>query len=155
MIYPQRPLATRRALFGVALAMALVERRARAATLPALAVWKDRSCSCSCCSGWASHMRTAGFVATAVETGDMAAIKRRFAVPAALQSCHTATLDGYVLEGHVPAQDVRRLLAERPPARGLAAPGMPASAPGMDMPGQPYRVILFGAASGDRVFAQH
>jgi len=100
-------------------------------------------------------MRTAGFPAAVAETDDMEAVKRRFAVPDALQSCHTATVDGYVLEGHVPAQDVRRLLTERPAARGLAAPGMPASAPGMDLPGQPYRVILFGTVSGDRVFAQH
>jgi len=151
--FQPRHLATRRALLGAALASPLVARWAQAAGLPALAVWKDRSCTC--CGGWIAHMRTAGFPAAVAETDDMEAVKRRFAVPDALQSCHTATVDGYVLEGHVPAQDVRRLLTERPAARGLAAPGMPASAPGMDLPGQPYRVILFGTVSGDRVFAQH
>jgi hypothetical protein len=73
----------------------------------------------------------------------------------ALQSCHTARAGGYVIEGHVPAGDVRRLLAERPQARGLAAPGMPASAPGMDQPGEAYDVVLFGSPAGERTWARH
>ena len=85
----------------------------------------------------------------------MVAIKRARGVPDDLQSCHTAVVDGYVIEGHVPASDIVRLLAERPQARGLAAPGMPASAPGMDEPGEPYAVVLFGTPAGDRVYAQH
>ena len=81
---------------------------------------------------------------------------RMAGVPDDLASCHTARVGGYVLEGHVPAEDVKRLLAERPQARGLAVPGMPQDAPGMDMGvGQPYQVMLFGAAGGPQVFARH
>jgi hypothetical protein len=154
---PVRPgwLAGRRAMFGALLGPLLLVPAARAVAAPALTVWKDRSCGC--CGGWVAHMRAAGIAASVVDTDDMDAIKLRLGVPDALQSCHTATLEGYVLEGHVPAQDVQRLLLQRPVARGLSAPGMPPSAPGMDAPGphQPYAVILFGTATGDRLFAQH
>jgi hypothetical protein len=85
----------------------------------------------------------------------MAAIKRARGVPDDLQSCHTAVIDGYIIEGHVPANDVVRLITERPAAKGLSVPGMPASAPGMDQPGEPYTVILFGLSGGNRTFAQH
>ena len=83
-------------------------------------------------------------------------MKRMAGVPDDLASCHTARVGGYVLEGHVPADDVKRLLAERPQARGLAVPGMPQDAPGMDIvSGQPYQVVLFGAAGGPQVFSRH
>ena len=86
----------------------------------------------------------------------MAGIKQARSVPDHLVSCHTAVVDGYLVEGHVPAADVLRLIRQRPAAKGLAVPGMPATAPGMDQPsGQPYRVVLFGAIGGDRVFARH
>ena len=126
---------------------------ARAAGLPSLAVWKNPSCEC--CDGWVKHLRKAGFGTTVRSSDNMVAIKRARGVPDDLQSCHTAVVDGYVIEGHVPASDIVRLLAERPQARGLAAPGMPASAPGMDEPGEPYAVVLFGTPAGDRVYAQH
>lgn len=117
-------------------------------------VWKSRSCGC--CGAWIDHLREAGFPVTAHDTEDMAPIKARHGVPAPLQSCHTATVDGYVIEGHVPADDIRRLLTERPKARGLSAPGMPASAPGMDMGHEPYEVVLFGGSGGGaKVFARH
>ena len=99
-------------------------------------------------------MRAAGFEATVHEVADLQAVKAVNGVPDKLQSCHTATVGGYVVEGHVPASDVRRLLAERPRAKGLAAPGMPPSSPGMDIPGTPYEVILFGGGA-DRVWARH
>jgi hypothetical protein len=90
------------------------------------------------------------------EVADVRPIKAANGVPEALWSCHTAVVDGYVVEGHVPAADVRRLLAERPPAKGLSAPGMPPSSPGMDIPGTPYEVVLFRAApGGERVWARH
>ena len=76
-------------------------------------------------------------------------------MPNDLQSCHTAVIDGYVIEGHVPATDVKRLITERPSAKGLAAPGMPSSAPGMDQPGEPYTVILFGTPTGNRTYARY
>nr|WP_264185409.1 DUF411 domain-containing protein [Roseicella aerolata] len=120
---------------------------------PRIEVWKDANCGC--CEGWVRHLQRAGFAAQARDVADMAAVKRAHAVPEPLWSCHTALLEGYVIEGHVPAGDLRRLLAERPAARGLSAPGMPASAPGMDIPGEPYDVILFGAPEGERLFARH
>ncbi|PWC26759.1 DUF411 domain-containing protein [Teichococcus aestuarii] len=116
-------------------------------------VWKDPSCGC--CEGWVKHMQAAGFDASVQDVANLQAVKAAKGVPDALQSCHTATVGGYVIEGHVPAADVRRLLAERPRAKGLAAPGMPPSSPGMDIPGTPYEVVLFGAAGGDRVWARH
>lgn len=116
-------------------------------------VWKDATCGC--CDGWVKHMKAAGFEATVHDVTDLQAVKAAHGVPDALQSCHTAVVDGYVVEGHVPAADVRRLLAERPRAKGLSAPGMPPSSPGMDIPGTPYEVVLFGAPGGDRVWARH
>lgn len=121
---------------------------------PAVEVWK--AASCECCEGWVRHMRAAGFEVTVHTVDDVTPMKRMAGVPDDIASCHTARVGGYVLEGHVPADDVRRLLAERPQARGLAVPGMPQDAPGMDMGvGQPYQVMLFGAAGGPQVFARH
>lgn len=120
----------------------------------AVEVWK--AASCECCEGWVRHMRAAGFEVTVHTVDDVTPMKRIAGVPDDLASCHTARVGGYVLEGHVPADDVRRLLAERPQARGLAVPGMPQDAPGMDMGvGQPYQVMLFGGAGGSQVFARH
>lgn len=116
-------------------------------------VWK--SPQCGCCGGWVDHMRAAGFTVKVHDTDDMDQVKAAKGVPAAMGSCHTAMVDGYVVEGHVPADDVRRLLAERPRAKGLAAPGMPQDAPGMDMrTGEPYDVLLFGDGEA-KVFARH
>jgi hypothetical protein len=148
------PTVARRSLLGLGLAAtALSVGTTRAAQGPALEVWKDPSCGC--CEGWVKHMRAAGFEATVYDVADLQAVKAANGVPDTLQSCHTATVGGYVLEGHVPAADVRRLLAERPRAKGLAAPGMPPSSPGMDIPGTPYEVVLFGGGGGDRVWARH
>lgn len=127
---------------------------ARAQGTPRVEVWKDRYCSC--CNGWIVHLRRAGFSVATQDVADMPAIKRAQGVPEALWSCHTARIGDYVLEGHVPPADVRRLLAVRPTSIGLAVPGMPAAAPGMDMGGEAYEVILFGPAGDDqRVFARH
>lgn len=125
---------------------------APAASAGDVTVWK--SAYCGCCGGWIDHMRAAGFRVTVHETEEMDAVKAEQGVPEALASCHTATVDGYVLEGHVPAADVTRLLAERPAARGLSVPGMPQSAPGMDNPGEPYTVVTFGNGA-PQVFARH
>ena len=118
-----------------------------------VAVWKD--VGCGCCNVWVAHMRNAGFSVQAQNVVAMDAIKTARHVPEALRSCHTAVVAGYVLEGHVPAADVMRLLREKPEAQGLAVPGMPQSAPGMDGPGEPYRVVLFGAPGGDAIYAEH
>ena len=128
--------------------------------LPALAdapeaITVHRDPSCGCCGAWIEHLRGAGFSPTVAETGDVAAVKRRLGVPSELASCHTAEVRGYVVEGHVPAEAIRRLLAERPQATGLAVPGMPAGSPGMEG-GAPeiYEVVLFGP-QGRRAFARY
>lgn len=144
----------RRAALGLLLA-ATAAPLAAAVAAPAIRieVWSDPTCGC--CEGWVRHMRAAGFEVAVREVADVQPVKAANDVPEALWSCHTARVDGYVVEGHVPAADVRRLLAERPQARGLSAPGMPPSSPGMDMPGTPYDVILFGVPDGDRTWAWH
>jgi hypothetical protein len=153
-------IITRRSLLKTLLAGAAVAALASALPLPALAappsvaVWK--AASCGCCEGWVKHMRAAGFPVQVTEMDDVSPVKARQGVPAALQSCHTAIVDGYVLEGHVPAPAVLRLLAERPRARGLAVPGMPLSAPGMDAGADHYDVVLFGLADGGtRIFERY
>lgn len=118
---------------------------APAADAPLLAVHK--SPTCGCCIVWMAHLRDAGLRTEAHDTDALAAFKREAGVPEDLQSCHTAVVEGYFIEGHVPAADIQRLLAERPDARGLAVPGMPLGSPGMEVPsGQvmPYTVFLVG-----------
>lgn len=120
-----------------------------AAPLPLVRVAKDPSCGC--CDDWVSHIEAAGFPVRVAESGDMGGLKRRLGVPVELASCHTAQVDGYVIEGHVPAAALHRLLAERPEARGLAVPGMPAGSPGMEFPDllpETYDVFLFGPTIG-------
>ena len=102
-------------------------------------------------------MRAAGFDVQARDLGQpaLAAKKAAAGISGGHASCHTAFVGGYVIEGHVPAEDVRRLLAERPEAPGLAVPGMPAASPGMDMGSEPYEVLLVGDDGSARVFARH
>jgi hypothetical protein len=110
---------------------------------------------CGCCGEWVKHVRRHGFPVQAQLVDDVAAAKRRLGVPQALWSCHTALVDGYAIEGHVPAADIERLLAERPQVSGLAVPGMPVGAPGMEQgAAQPYVTLAFGAG-GNRLFAPH
>jgi hypothetical protein len=101
-------------------------------------------------------MRAQGYTVTVHQDQSMATVKARLGVPPGAMSCHTALIDGYVIEGHVPVEDIRRLLAERPEALGLAAPGMPMGSPGMEM-GAPerYNVLLIGRDGSTRVFATH
>jgi hypothetical protein len=129
--------------------------RRSAAAAPRLTVTKDPSCGC--CSGWIKHVRSAGFDTLVHELSDLTALKSSLSIPAALVSCHTAEVDGYVIEGHVPASAIRRLLSERPQAIGLAVPGMPIGSPGMEVPGSPdetYDVVLFGPR-GRKVYARY
>ncbi len=124
---------------------------AQPAEKPGLVIYKDPGCSC--CGNWQRHMQAAGFATAVEEITDMTSVKTRFRVSEDLVSCHTAAIAGYVIEGHVPASAVNRLLGEKPIATGLAVPGMPAGAPGMDVSTEAYEVILFGAA-GRRVYAR-
>lgn len=107
-----------------------------------------KSATCGCCSKWAARMREAGFTVEEAVEADMASVKARLAVPAAMQSCHTAEIEGYIVEGHVPADAINRLLTERPRVTGVAAPGMPMGSPGMEMgEAEVYALYLFDAAS--------
>lgn len=104
-----------------------------------------KSPSCGCCKEWINHMTDAGFELEAIDHGNLTAIKKQHGVSPQLASCHTAVIDGYVVEGHVPAQDVKRLLAEKPTLTGISVPGMPLGSPGMEYNGQTqaYKVIGF------------
>jgi hypothetical protein len=129
-------------------------RKLAAEELPKLAVTKDPNCGC--CHGWTDHTRAASFPVEIVETGELNQAKARLGVPRHLAACHTAEVDAYVIEGHVPASAIRRLLAERPQIKGLAVPGMPVGSPGMEVEGTPpeiYDVIAFGP-SGETRFAR-
>lgn len=116
-----------------------------------------KSTGCTCCDAWVAHMKSAGFTANVDEVADVGPVKSRLGVPANLVSCHTAEVDGYFLEGHVPAADALRLLVERPTAKGLTVPGMPLGSPGMEVPGQSqaYDVLLVAADGSTRKFAHH
>ena len=115
-----------------------------------------KSPTCGCCKLWVDHLRDAGFDVEVRDKGDVTPHKQRLGVPPRLASCHTAVVDGYVIEGHVPAEDVRRLLATRPDVVGLAVPGMPMGSPGMEFGApEPYDVIAFGRDGSTRVFASH
>ena len=148
-------LPTRRAaiVLLVAAGIAASGTKLQAEGRPAVVVHKDPSCGC--CSAWVRHMTAAGFVVTVVETAHVDAVKARLGVPNRLASCHTAEVSGYAIEGHVPAPAIVRLLAEKPAAKGLAVPGMPSGAPGMDDPSpEIYEVILFGG-DGQRTYARY
>lgn len=146
----------RRHLILGALAAPLLVRTARAAT-PPMEVYK--SPSCGCCSAWIAHVREAGIPATArdIPQETLWALKDRLGVGAELASCHTALLDGFVIEGHVPAADILRLLETRPEALGLAVPGMPIGSPGMEMGArrEPFETLLMRHDGGSEIFARH
>ena len=137
-------------------AAAVASRQATAQTRIPIAVYKDKNCGC--CHLWVEHMAANGFAPAVTDAADMKPIKVRYKVPAKLESCHTAFVGGtYVIEGHVPAADVKRLLAQKPTGIvGLTVPGMPQSAPGMDVkPFQAYSVLTFDTAGKTTVFAKH
>ena len=112
--------------------------------------------TCGCCRGWVDHMREAGFAVEVHDLTDLTPVKDEAKVPAELRTCHTAKIGGYVVEGHVPAADVKRLLAERPAIAGIGTPGMPVGSPGMEgMYRDRYDVLTFGGKEKPRVFASH
>lgn len=122
--------------------------------LPTVNVYKTPTCGC--CSKWVDHMRASGFAVVTHDMNDVTAHKQRLGVPPAMGSCHTAEVAGYLIEGHVPAADIKRLLADKPTAKGLVSPGMPQSAPGMDMPGKiPYEIFLVRQDGSTTTYARH
>ena len=124
------------------------------ATAPPVLMY--RSPTCQCCARWAGYMRRAGFAVTIVDTAHVTAVRRAHAVPDSLAACHTATVAGYVVEGHVPAADVARLVVSRPRIRGLALPGMPRGSPGMESALRTrFAVRAFDSSGAAWVVARH
>jgi hypothetical protein len=135
---------------------ALAPSNVEAARVSSLTVYKDPSCGC--CTKWIDHLRASGLKPTVHDRTDMDTLKDSLGVPAALRSCHTAVAGKYVIEGHVPAADVKRLLATAPKGIvGLAVPGMPIGSPGMEMGGRTdhYDVVAFTANGATKLFARH
>ncbi|WP_311220598.1 MULTISPECIES: DUF411 domain-containing protein [unclassified Acidovorax] len=162
---PPRPTATRRTwlhrAFAAATAVTLpgMAHAAKAAApgATAIEVWKDPGCGC--CQDWVDHMQAHGFQATVHDSGN-AAVRTRLDLPQKLGSCHTALVGGYLVEGHVPAADVQRLLRDKPQALGLAVPGMPVGSPGMDGAiyggrRDPFEVLLVARNGSTTVFSRH
>lgn len=125
-----------------------------AAHAAAMTVYK--SPACGCCAKWVEHVEKHGFVVKVVNVDDIMAVKAKAGVPDALASCHTTMVGGYVVEGHVPAADIKKLLAQKPKAKGIAVPGMPAGSPGMESAGsKPYQTLLVKADGSTALFTQH
>jgi len=122
--------------------MLLVGSRSFAAEQPLVTVHKDPNCGC--CAGWAEHLEGHGFPVKTIETAQLNPLKARLGIPVELRACHTAEVGGYIIEGHVPARSIEKLLIERPQASGLAVPGMPQGSPGMTGDPEEYEVVLFG-----------
>ena len=144
----------RRLLARVTFAPLLCAVPARA--VPA-AVHVFKNPSCGCCAEWVKHLEAAGFSVAVTAVEDTGPIRKRLGMPDTYGGCHTATVDGYVIEGHVPATDVKRLLQSKPSAIGLAVPGMPAGSPGMEAGSRrdPYEVLLVDRTGAATVFARY
>ena len=149
-------------VFALLVAVALSSAPGTAQSRPAaqkpvlMSVYKTPTCGC--CAKWVEHMKQNGFTVHVTDLNDLSTIKSKHGVPSKVQSCHTGVVNGYVVEGHVPAADVKRMLKERPAVAGLALPGMPAGSPGMEVPGiQPpaYEVLTFDKSGATRVYARH
>ena len=146
----------RRSLLLALAVLALGAASLTAQPQPRLTVYKDAGCGC--CSLWVKHMESNGFTASVSDSPDMPAVKAKHGVPASLRSCHTSIVDGYVIEGHVPAAYVRRLLKERPAIAGIGVPGMPIGSPGMEMAGvkpQSFDVFSFDRTGRTQIYASH
>ncbi len=150
------PSSTRRRALA-ALVLSALSPIVWGAGRPAVEVWKAPTCGC--CGDWIRHLQSHGFDVTTHEVGNVA-MRARLGLPEALGSCHTATVNGYVIEGHVPAPDIQRLLRERPAALGLTVPGMPIGSPGMDGPAyggrrDAFDVLLVARDGSTKVFKRY
>jgi hypothetical protein len=125
------------------------------ASLPQVEVYKNPDCGC--CGAWVEHLKAAGFPVKVHETPDTGPVRKRHGIPDEFGSCHTGVVAGYALEGHVPAEDVKRLLTKKPVAAGLSVPGMPVGSPGMEMGSRkdPFQVLLIDKAGRSSVFATY
>jgi hypothetical protein len=141
-------------LFIVSLALAAALLAPGLQAEPVIEVYKRSTCIC--CAKWMSYLRSNGFTVRGHDVRQVRPFREQAGVPRGLGACHTATVEGYVIEGHVPAEDIKRLLAERPQARGLAVPGMPEGSPGMEGPhSEPYEVLLILPDGTHRTYATH
>lgn len=149
---PHRAISRRKALgLGASAAALLFALPARAEAIKAIV---HKSATCGCCGLWGARLRQEGYAVEEIDEPDIDAVKARLGVPDQLASCHTAEIDGYIVEGHVPPQAIAQLLKERPKAIGLAAPGMPMGSPGMEGGREEvYTVYLFDA-SGAREYGK-
>jgi hypothetical protein len=146
------------AIAGLSLSLTIAAVRTPAAITdarkPTITAYKDPSCGC--CKNWIEHLIKHGYRVDAKDTPNMAEIKRTLGVPDAITSCHTALVNGYLIEGHVPATDIDQLLTKKPRIAGLAVPGMPMGSPGMEGPrSQAYKVLAFDKSGKTTVFASH
>ncbi len=144
-------------LVGLALAAVIAApsaaMTAQATAAPEIVVRK--SASCGCCAGWVVHLRKKGFKVIVENVENLELHKKLAGVPEKLQACHTAVVSGYVVEGHVPAASIRKLLAEKPQARGLAVPGMPMGAPGMGGARERFDVLIFQRNGSTKVYGKY
>lgn len=126
-----------------------------ASSLPEVEVFKNPDCGC--CGAWVEHLKAAGFPVKVHETPDTSTVRKRHGIPDEFGSCHTGLVSGYAVEGHVPAEDIKRLLAKKPAAAGLSVPGMPVGSPGMEVGSRkdPYQVLLIDKAGRSSVFATY
>lgn len=139
-------------------AAALWAQSQRSAAAPAGSVDVFKSATCGCCAKWVDHMKQAGFTVhvTDLQEPELQAIKDRYGVPPNMRSCHTARVNGFTVEGHVPASEVKRLLHEKPNVVGITVPGMPLGSPGMEVSGvtpQPYNVYSFDKSGASKVYS--
>ncbi|WP_298098907.1 DUF411 domain-containing protein [Brevundimonas sp.] len=152
-----KPIWNRRLLLGATVLVGMTGT-ACAQARPSRNLTVFKTPTCACCDAWIRHMRDAGFSTTITILPSLQSVRSSRGMPDALASCHTGLIDGYLVEGHVPAQDVIRLLAERPAAIGLAVPAMPLGSPGMETPQghrEPYETLLVLRFGATRVFARH
>jgi hypothetical protein len=162
LVQPQKeviPMVSRYCAIALALlALAACTRTPQTSAngLDRVTVFKNESCGC--CKLWVRHLQNAGFAIDVHDIDNLGPTKERVGIPAAMGACHTAEVGGYFVEGHVPAADIKRLLRERPDAKGLTVPGMPAGSPGMEVPSgqsQPYDVFLVSKDGTTSVYAHH
>jgi len=142
-------------LVAIASIVLIGTTEAQAINLPKATVYRDPACTC--CGGWIEHLKAQGFSVKNVPTADMIAFKQEHGVTDELASCHTAIIDGYVVEGHVPGDDIKQLLAQKPDVSGIAVPGMPVGTPGMEMGNKKdsFAVVAFDEQGQTKVFKQY
>ena len=147
----------RRLFLNTSGALAVLATLPTRAIEPSKVVQVFKSATCGCCGNWVNHMRSAGFTVQVTDVTDTTAARKRLGMPDRFGSCHTATVDGYAIEGHGPATEVKRLLNLKTKAIGLAVPGMPPGSPGMEVRARrdPYQVLLIDASGQSSVFASY